>query len=91
MVGVQYYLPPNGELTIGANYTRGKSDNITDGLSGSALTAVMKESQFFELVALGDITPAIRAGLAWQRIEQTRGDNQHPRNNRVELSMYFFF
>ena len=56
-----------------------------------ALTAVMKKSQFFELVALGDITPAVRAGLAWQRIEQTRGDNQHPRNNRVELSVYFFF
>jgi hypothetical protein len=91
MVGVQYYLPPNGELSLGANYTHGKSDNIADGLTGSALTAVMKESQFFELVALGDITPAIRAGLAWQRIEQTRGDNQHPRNNRVELSMYFFF
>jgi predicted porin len=91
MVGLQYYLPPNGQVTIGANYTQGSSDNITDGLTGSALTSVMKKSQFFELVALGDITPAVRAGLAWQRIEQTRGDDQHPRNNRVELSVYFFF
>ncbi|HZJ65968.1 MAG TPA: hypothetical protein VFD36_20815 [Kofleriaceae bacterium] len=91
MVGLQYYLPPNGQVTIGANYTQGSSDNISDGLTGSALTAVMKKSQFFELVALGDITPAVRAGLAWQRIEQTRGDDQHPRNNRVELSVYFFF
>ena len=91
MVGLQYYLPPSGNVTIGANYTQGSSDNITDGLSETSMMNVMKKSQFFELVALGDITPAVRAGLAWQRIEQTRGDNQHPKNNRVELSVYFFF
>jgi hypothetical protein len=91
MVGLQYYLPPSGNVTIGANYTQGNSDNITDGLTGTALAGVMKKSQFFELVALGDITPAVRAGVAWQRTEQTRGDDQQPKNNRVELSVYFFF
>ena len=91
MVGAQYYLPPNGEVTIGANYTQGESDNVTDGLTGTALGGVFKKSQYFELVALGDITPAIRAGLAWQRIAQTRGDNVESKNNRLELSLYFFF
>jgi predicted porin len=91
MVGLQYYVPPSGNLTIGANYTRGDSDNITDGLSETAMRNVITKSQFFELVALGDITPAVRAGVAWQRIEQTRGDNQHPKNNRIELSVFFFF
>jgi hypothetical protein len=91
MVGIQYYLPPNGQVTIGANYTQGDADNITDGLTGNALGNVMKQSQYFELVALGDITPAVRAGIAWQRIAQTRGDDVQSKNNRLELSVYFFF
>jgi hypothetical protein len=93
MVGAQYYLPPNGEVTIGANYTHGESDNITDGLAATAagVGSVFKESNFFEAVALGDITPAIRAGVAWQRIWQTRGDEVKTINSRVELSVYFFF
>ena len=89
MAGIQYYLPPNGRLTVGANYTQGDSDNITEGLT--ALGGVFKRSQFFEAVALGDITPAVRAGVAWQRIWQTRGDEMKTVNSRLELSVYFFF
>ena len=89
MAGVQYYLPPDGRVTVGANYTHGESDNITTGLT--ALGGVIKQSQFFELVALGDITPAVRAGVAWQRIWQTRGDEMKTVNSRLELSVYFFF
>jgi hypothetical protein len=91
MVGAQYYLPPNGQVAIGANYTHGKSDNITKGLADASLGSVMKESQFFEAVVIGDITPAVRAGAAFQRIWQTRGDDMETKNNRVELSVYFFF
>lgn len=91
MVGVQYYLPPNGEVTLGANYTQGDADNITDGLTGGALGGVMKQSQLFEAVALGDITPAFRAGISWQRIAQTRGDDLKTKNNRLELAVYYFF
>jgi hypothetical protein len=94
VVGAQYYLPPNGEVTIGANFTHGESDNITDGLPATGTTGigtVFKESNYFEAVALGDITPAIRAGVAWQRIWQTRGDDVKTVNSRVELSVYFFF
>ena len=92
MVGAQYYLPPSGRVTIGANYTQGKSDNITDGLvDATALGAVMKKSQFFDATVIGDITPAVRAGVAWQRLAQTLGDNMKLKNNRVELSIYFFF
>jgi hypothetical protein len=91
MLGLQYYLPPDGRVAVAANYTQGDSDNITDGLAGGALGGVMKESQFFEAVVLGDITPAVRAGIAWQRIAQTRGDDVQSKNNRLELSVYFFF
>jgi len=92
MAGIQYYLPPNGRVTVAANYTQGNSDNITDGLTGAALTKVIKQSQFVEATILGDITPAVRAGVAWQRLEQTFGDEHHnPRNQRLELSVYFFF
>ena len=90
MVGIQYYLPPNGRLTVGANYTQGDSDNITENLAATG--SVFKRSQFFEAVALGDITPAVRAGVAWQRIWQTRGDDTMKTvNSRLELSVYFFF
>lgn len=91
MAGLQYYLPPEGRVAVAANYTLGLADNITEGLTGGALGNVMKKSQFFELVAIGDITPAVRAGVAWQRIEQTRGDNSVSKNNRLELAVYFFF
>jgi hypothetical protein len=91
MLGLQYYLPPDGRITIGANYTQGDADNITDGLPDSALGTVMKKSQFFEAVVLGDITPAVRAGVAWQRTAQTLGDGLVTKNNRLELSVYFFF
>ena len=91
MVGAQYYLPPRGRVTIGANYTQGKSDNITDGLTGAALGTVFKQSQYFEAVALGDLTPAVRVGAAWQRVWQTRGDDVKTVNSRLELSVYFFF
>jgi hypothetical protein len=90
MAGIQYYLPPNGRLTVGANYTQGDSDNIAEGLASPG--GVFKRSQFFEAVALGDITPAVRAGVAWQRIWQTRGDDTMKTvNSRLELSVYFFF
>ncbi|HEX3761497.1 MAG TPA: hypothetical protein VHW23_22525 [Kofleriaceae bacterium] len=91
VVGAQYYLPPNGRVTIGANYTHGESDNITDGLTGGALGGVFKQSQYFEAVALGDLTPAVRIGAAWQRVWQTRGDDVKTVNSRLELSVYFFF
>jgi hypothetical protein len=96
MVGAQYYLPPTGRVAVGANFTQGTSDNITDGLTGGALAGVFKQSQFFEAVVIGDLTPAVRIGAAWQRIAQTRGDDTDTRNvvsknNRLELSVYFFF
>jgi hypothetical protein len=89
MVGVQYYVPPDGRITLGANYTHGEFGNITTGLT--ALGGVIKQSDFLELVAIGDITPAVRAGVAWQRLWQTRGDDQKTLNSRLELSVYFFF
>jgi hypothetical protein len=91
MAGIQYYLPPNGQVTIGANYTQGDSDNIASGLTGSALSKVMKHSQYFEAVALGDLTPAIRVGVAFQRLWQTFGDERKVINDRAELSIFFFF
>ena len=91
MVGLQYYLPPHGEVLLAADYTQGDSDNITDGLTGSALGKVMKKSQFFEATLLADITPAIRAGFAWQHLEQTLGDGVKNTNERFELSAYYFF
>jgi hypothetical protein len=91
MVGAQYFLPPTGRIAIGANYTQGNSDNITDGLTGGALAGVFKQSQFFEAVVIGDLTPAVRIGAAWQRIAQTRGDEAVSKNNRLELAVYFFF
>jgi hypothetical protein len=91
MAGIQYYLPPTGKITVGANYTQGDSDDITDDLTGPALARVMKKSQFVELVSLFDITPALRAGAAWQYIRQTLGDDMKTKNNRVELSVYYFF
>jgi hypothetical protein len=91
MAGVQYYLPPHGEFALGANYTQGDSNNITKGLADAALGRVMKRSQFFEALILGDVTPSVRAGAAWQRIHQTLGDNLKTTNDRFELSVYFFF
>ena len=40
---------------------------------------------------IGDLTPAVRIAAAWQRIAQTKGDDAVSKNNRLELSVYFFF
>lgn len=91
MVGAQYFLPPTGRISIGANYTQGDSDNISEGLTGTAPGGVFRQSKFFEAVVIGDLTPAVRIGAAWQRIQQTRADEVVSKNNRLELSVYFFF
>jgi hypothetical protein len=92
MVGLQYYLPPHGRVLAAANYTQGESDNLAQGLVDSAARGkLMVKSQFFDVNLFGDVTPALRAGCAWEHLMQTRGDGAHETNDRFIFSAYYFF
>ncbi|WP_437605439.1 hypothetical protein WMF20_30530 [Sorangium sp. So ce834] len=91
MVGLQYYLPPSGRVSISANYTQGWSDRITAENGYSALRTAFSESRYIDGNLFVDITPAVRAGLSFQRSEQTFADDVTATNERFKLSLYSFF
>ncbi|WP_437806949.1 hypothetical protein [Sorangium sp. So ce1078] len=91
MVGLQYYLPPSGRISISANYTQGWSDRITAENGYSELRSAFRESRYIDGNVFADITPAIRAGVSFQYSEQTFADDVTATNERLELSLYSFF
>jgi hypothetical protein len=81
MAGFQYFLPiANGRVVLTGNYTQASSPNVTQTVGGSYddeviagadPTRTFRKAQYFDVNLFGDITPAIRVGLSWQRITQT--------------------
>src|SRR5262249_37011114 len=78
LVGVQYYLPPNGRLFITGNYSRGKSDNI-ESLYHPDLAirypwvnslGVFESSWYADGNIFFDVTPSARVGLSYQHVAQ---------------------
>ncbi|AUX22586.1 uncharacterized protein SOCEGT47_030900 [Sorangium cellulosum] len=91
MVGLQYYLPPAGRVSVAANYTQGWSDHLTAENGYSDLRTAFSESRYVDGTVFVDITPAIRAGLSYQYSHQTFPDDVTADNGRTKLSLYCFF
>ncbi|WP_437477009.1 hypothetical protein WME75_27435 [Sorangium sp. So ce1014] len=91
MVGLQYYLPPSGRVSLSANYTQGWSDRITAAHGYADLRTAFRESRYIDGNLFVDIMPALRAGLSFQRSEQTFADDVTATNERFKLSLYSFF
>ncbi|MGK3961105.1 hypothetical protein WMF38_49640 [Sorangium sp. So ce118] len=91
MVGLQYYLPPSGRISISGNYTQGWNDRVTEENGYAALRTAFRESRYIDGNVFIDITPAVRTGLSFQYSEQTFADDVTATNERLELSVYSFF
>ncbi|WP_437302885.1 hypothetical protein [Sorangium sp. So ce388] len=91
MVGLQYYLPPSGRISISGNYTQGWNDRVTEENGYAALRTAFRESRYIDGNVFIDVTPALRTGLSFQYSEQTFADDVTATNERLELSVYTFF
>jgi hypothetical protein len=91
MVGIQYYLPPKGRFFIAGDYSQADSDNIALGLAPAAAAKVMVKSQYIEANLFVDITLAVRAGVAWEKLIQTMGDGARDTDDRFMFAFLYFF
>jgi hypothetical protein len=83
-VGLQYYLPPEGRLSLSANYTEGHSTNMAKlfpkgGAEIELLGRVADLSRYVDVNVFCDVTPAVRLGLSGQYtvVEYLDGDKPH--------------
>ncbi|MGO9664050.1 MAG: hypothetical protein ACLP66_12165 [Polyangia bacterium] len=97
IVGLQYYLPPTGRIFVSGNYSQGKSNNIA-GLYHpisprqpwvNAL-GVFQSSRYVDGNIFFDVTPAVRTGLSYQRVDQKLADDTNVHNNRFEITFLYF-
>jgi hypothetical protein len=98
IVGLQYYLPPNGRVFITGNYSMGNSNNIASLYHPFAINqpwvnaqGVFQSSWYVDGNLFFDITPAARVGLSFQRVTQTLAVDTHVYNNRFEMTWLYFF
>jgi hypothetical protein len=97
VVGIQYYLPPEGRIFVSGNYSQGKSDNIASlyhpispGQPWVNAQAVFQSSRYVDGNVFFDITPAIRFGLSYQWVQQKLADDTTVHNHRFETTFLYF-
>jgi hypothetical protein len=98
IVGLQYYLPPNGRVFITGNYSRATSSNIAGLFHPDSTTqpwvnagGVFQSSWYVDGNLFVDVTPSARFGLSYQRVTQGMADGTTAYNNRYELTCLYFF
>ena len=98
VVGIQYYLPPRGRFFVSGNYSEGKSNNIASLYHPISprqpwvnTLGVFQSSRYFDGNIFFDLTPAIRAGLSYQRVQQKLTDSTSVHNDRFEMTFLYPF
>ncbi len=98
IVGVQYYLPPNGRIFITGNYSQGKSNNIASLYHPDSprqpwinSAGVFESSWYADGNVFFDVTPSIRMGLSYQHVTQSLADGTSVHNERFETTFLYFF
>jgi hypothetical protein len=66
MVGLQYYLPPQGHMWLSLNYTHVESDNAINFGAKS-----WKNADYFDANLFGDLTPNVRLGASYSHYSET--------------------
>jgi hypothetical protein len=97
VVGIQYYLPPEGRIFVSGNYSQGKSSNIASlyhPISPSQpwvnAQGVFQSSRYVDGNIFFDITPAVRMGLSYQWVQQKLADDTTVHNHRFETTFLYF-
>jgi hypothetical protein len=88
MIGIQYYLPPGGNVWVALNGSQMWSSNSTD--FGTA-SKIVHASRWADACLFWDMTPAVRFGAEYAYFEQTYGDGHRARDNRAQFSAFFIF
>src|SRR5258708_35840883 len=94
VVGLQYYLPPNGRIFITGNYSLGKSDNIQSLYHPDLALrypwvnplGVFYSSWYADGNVFFDVTPSVRVGLSYQHVAQELADGTKVHNDRYETT-----
>jgi hypothetical protein len=97
IVGVQYYLPPNGRLFVTGNYSLGKSSNIASLYHPDSprqpwvnSLGVFESSWYADANIFFDVTPSTRVGLSYQHVAQKLADGTSVHNDRFETTFLYF-
>jgi hypothetical protein len=87
-VGLQYYLPPNGNVWLAANW--GQNDSPNAAALGDP-TKVYVTSRLGDVSVFWNVLPAVRLGVeyafAWQRF----GDDVEVHEHRGTVAAFFLF
>jgi hypothetical protein len=88
ILGLQYYLPPNGSVWISANFSQLGSNNAR---SLAPPAGVFDFMQWANGNIFWDVIPAVRLGLEYTRTQQRYGDRVLAHNDRVQLAAFYLF
>jgi len=93
MVGVQYFLPPSGRLSLAANFSASESPNIAQPIEeGGDPSRTFWKALYYDVNLFVDLTAATRMALSYQHIGQTFvANNGKEMNERFELTGLLFF
>jgi hypothetical protein len=87
-VGVQYFLPPKGNVAAIVNYSHLSSDNSH---AFGAANAVFEKQDFVDVSLMFDVTSAVRFGAGFVWLNQTYVDGVEAHDYRGQLSGMFIF
>ena len=93
-VGAEYYLPgADGKYWVSGNYSHLTSSNAHyyTGAGYAKPTAVISDTDWFDVNLFGDITPAVRLGLEYANFNDQYVDGTHAINHRVQMSAFYIF
>lgn len=95
ILGLQYYLPPDGNWWVAVNYSSGKSNNMHSMANAIANPATVYHAfRWLNADIFWDVTPAVRLGLS---VDQYRDSflQQTPSHfgddTRIQFSAFYLF
>jgi hypothetical protein len=91
ILGLQYYLPPNGKLWVSGNYSSMKSTNALRYTSATGDATIYDRSFWWDVNLFYDLTSAVRFGAEYASFNQRYGDGKDAKNERWQFSGWFLF
>ncbi len=88
IVGLQYYLPPKGNVWISANYSHMSSDNAHNF---GAANKVWDSETWADANLMVDVTPAVRFGGEFSWTAQDFVDKVTATDYRGQFAAFFLF
>lgn len=88
LVGLQFYLPPQGRIFLTSNYSQMNSDNAQNF---GEPTQVFTQSRLINASLFIDATASLRFGIEYSWLQQTYADQAVAQNHRGWFSGFFLF